>query len=82
MGVRDLEPYFGGWIESDVYWGLSDLDFDPWPYRNQHFLTLSHLSLALSWWVSQNVVTTPTAASTVSQNSKCLITFEASSWEN
>ena len=23
---------FSGWIESDVHWGLTDLDFDPWPY--------------------------------------------------
>ena len=22
--------YFSGWIESDVHWGLTDLDFDPW----------------------------------------------------
>ena len=23
-----LEPFFSGWIESDVHWGLSDLDFE------------------------------------------------------
>ena len=24
--------YFSGWIESDVHWGLTDLDFDPCPF--------------------------------------------------
>ena len=27
-----FRTYFSGWIESDVHWGLTDLDFDPWPY--------------------------------------------------
>ena len=26
-----FRTYFSGWIESDVHWGLTDLDFDPWP---------------------------------------------------
>ena len=26
-----LRTYFSGWIESDVHWGLTDLDFDPGP---------------------------------------------------
>ena len=27
-----FRTYFSGWIESDVHWGLTDLDFDPWPF--------------------------------------------------
>ena len=27
-----FRTYFSGWIESDVHWGLTDLDLDPWPY--------------------------------------------------
>ena len=28
-----VRTHFSGWIESDVHWGLTDLDFDPWPSR-------------------------------------------------
>ena len=27
--------FFSGWIESDVRWGLTDLDFDPWAHGAQ-----------------------------------------------
>ena len=36
FGVGEFTTHFrtdfSGWIESDVHWGLTDLDFDPWPY--------------------------------------------------
>ena len=28
-----FRTYLSGWIESDVHWGLTDLDFDPWALR-------------------------------------------------
>ena len=29
-----FRTYFGGWIESDVHWGITDLGFDPCPFES------------------------------------------------
>ena len=34
-----FRTYFSGWMESDVHWGLTDLDFAPWPNGRLGFLS-------------------------------------------
>ena len=43
--TAQFRTYFSGWIESEVHWGLTDLDFDPRPYVGQGLLVFLLVSL-------------------------------------
>ena len=57
VGAPPILVYFGGWIESDVHWGLTDLACDPWPFLSQRSPRKEGASRARQKRVLQNWTT-------------------------